>query len=631
MKHYLSLLALLVSTNVITSQEIHTLYSIPSEKMQEGLSVNNLQSINSSKLDYCPVPFENGIIFTSNRTENKVWYKKIFSKVYSNLLFTANSDKGKYTKPFNLPGDVNGKFNEGAASISVDGTTMFFTRNATKRNKKGLYDLNIYSAQLIDNRWQNVKELDLGASEFTNCHPAISKDGQSLYFASNRPGGFGGMDIYVTHQVEGEWQTPFNLGEAVNSEKTELFPQIGQEGEIYFSSDAADGIGQLDIYVCRLGSSGTLITKQNMGTPINSTEDDFSFVILPDNRNGYLTSNRKNGMGGDDIYSWEVTLPKETKLEGKQKEEEILTSIDIVNNNNELLGAAQLTIVEISYDLVDVPSLNQPFFISNNLDQSLIDMIGKRVVSVAGENEKPFYPINPERQYFIVADHADYKTTQQVVSGASLIQDESYALRLMPLSEDYLMLASNTPRINPENGPTAPVPNMVNSANFPAIAVTKEENTPVILMAAVPPTSDDEFMSKGGVILDTDKAEVKETAYFPLFKSIYHAFNKYILNSDTKDELSDVVSSLRREINTTVLIESHTDNRGNAEYNQTLSQQRANEVKTYLMKNGVESSRITAVGYGSSRPLIECFTEDDCSEETHQKNRRTEIILTRKE
>jgi len=631
MKHLLSLLILLISTTVLKSQEIHTLYSIPSEKIAEGLTVNNLSSINSSKLDYCPIPFGGGIIFTSNRTENLPWYKRMFSKVYSNLLFTAKAKTGKdkYTKPFSLPGEINGKFNEGAASISADGSKMFFTRNATKRNKKGLYDLNIYSAQLIDNKWQNVKEVDLGASEFTNCHPAISVDGQTLYFASNRPGGFGGMDIYATHLEAGKWQTPINLGAAVNSEKTELFPQIGLEGEIYFSSDVDNGVGQLDIWVSRIGASGTLMAKQNMGAPINSTEDDFSFIILPDSRTGYLTSNRKNGIGGDDIYSWEVTLPKEIENEVTPMEEEILTSIDIINNNNESLNAAQLTLVEISYDLVDVPSLNQPFFITNNLDQSLIDMIGERVVPVSGETPKALYPINPARQYFLVADHTNYKATQQVVSGASLIQDKSYALQLMPINEDYLVLASNTPRINSEDGPTSPNLNMLNPADLPTVAVATEENTPVILLAAVPPDSDEEFTEKGGVILETDKAEVAEKAYFPLFSSIYYAFNKYILNPQTKEELSDVVSTLRREISTTVLIESHTDSRGNAEYNNTLSQQRANEVKSYLMENGIASSRITSVGYGSSRPLVECFGENECSEEVHQKNRRTEIILTR--
>ena len=631
MKDFLPLLILFISTTVLNSQEIHTLYSLPLEKRTEGLTVNNLRTINSSKLDYCPVPFGEGIIFTSNRTENLPWYKRIISKAYSNLLFTANTGKNKYTKPFSLPGEVNGQFNEGAASISSDGKKMFFTRNATKRNKDGHYDLNIYSAELVDKKWKRVHELDLGASNYTNCHPAISSNGQTLYFASNRPGGFGGMDIYAAHFVKGEWQKPINLGAAVNSEKTELFPQVGQKGEIYFSSDVGDGLGQLDIWVSHIDSSGAMVEKQNMGAPINSPADDFSFVVLPNGHTGYLCSNRKNGMGGDDIYNWEVTLPIEIEQETMPVETQILTSIEIENNNNELLAAAQLTLVEISYDLVDVPSLNQPFFISNNLDQSLIDMIGKKIVPVPSETVKPFYSINPTRQYFLVADHEDYKTTQQVISGAALIENNSYALQLMPVNETYMTLAANTPRVNPVDGSASPNLNMVNPSTLPSTSITAEENTPVILVAAVPTSSDDEFTEDGGVILETDKAEIVEKSYFPLFSSIYHAFNKYILNRETKEELLDVVSILRREINTTVLIESHTDSRGDTEYNQTLSQQRADEVKSYLMHQGIEGTRITAVGFGSSRPLVECFTEEECDEETHQKNRRTEIILTRQE
>lgn len=626
MKHLFTLFIFVFSNLYLSSQEIHTLYSIPSEKLVEGLKINNLKTINSSKLDYCPIPFGDGIIFTSNRTENLPWYKRIFSKAYSNLLFTANTGGNKYTEPFSLPGEVNGKFNEGAASISTDGKTMYFTRNAVKKNKNGLYDLNIYSAELVEKKWQNVKEINLGAGDYTNCHPAISKDGQTLYFASNRPGGLGGMDLYASHLVEGEWQTPINLGPSVNSEKTELFPQIGQKGELYFSSDYGDGLGQLDIWVSRIDPSGKVMAKENMGVPINSSEDDFSFVVMPNGRSGYLTSNRKNGMGEDDIYSWEVTLPIEVEMEEPKIDENIFTSIDIKDHNNNLLSEAQLTLIEISYKLVDVPSLNQPFFISNNLDQSLIDMIGKKVLPIAGEATNMLYEINPSKEYFLVADHSNFKTTQLVVSGASLIQDKSYALQLTPMNEAYLALTNSTPRVNPIAGPVSPNVNTAIAADLPAEV---KEDTPVILVAAVPPASDEEFTSKGGVILETDKAEVTEKSYFPLFSSIYHAFNKYILNNDTKQELSDVVSTLRLEIKTTVLIESHTDNQGTAEYNKKLSQKRANEVKSYLIEQGIEPKRITAIGYGNERPLIECLEPEDCSEEIHQKNRRTEILLTR--
>jgi len=627
MKQLFPLLISTVFCFSLNSQEMHTLYSIPSEKLAEGLEVNNLDKINSSKLDYCPVPFGEGIIFTSNRSENLPWYKKLFTKSYSNLLFSANIGNHKYTKPLGLPGEVNGKFNEGAACISSDGTKMFFTRNATKKNKNGLYDLNIYSAELIDKKWQNVTELNLGASNYTNCHPVLSKDNHTLYFASNRPGGFGSMDIYESRLIEGKWSEPINVGASVNSEKTELFPQIGQEGELYFSSDASDGIGQLDIWVSRIGKSGTRMAKENMGTPINSSEDDFSFVVMPNSRSGYLTSNRKNGMGADDIYNWKITLPLE--IEEPPVPAEPLASINITDENNNLLSSAQLTLIEISYKLVDVPSLNQPFFISNNLDQSLIDMIGEKVYSITENNAKPVYKINPLKQYFLVADHPDFKTTQQVVSGAALLKENTYALQLMPTNDDYLALASNTPRVNQVNGPNSSEVNMMNSANLPTPTVTAEENTPVILVAAVPPTTDEEFTEKGGVILETDKAIVEEKSYIPLFSSIYHAFNKFVLNNETKEELSDVVSTLRKEIKTTVLIEAHTDTRGSKTYNLNLSQRRANQVKIYLIEQGIQPARITTIGYGSDRPLVECPETDPCSEEIHQKNRRTEIMLSR--
>ena len=580
-------------------------------------------------MDYCAIPFGEGIIFTSNRTENLPWYKRIFSKVYSNLLFTVNTGDGKFIKPFSLPGEINGEFNEGAACISNNGKKMFFTRNATKKNKEGLYDLNIYSAELIDHEWENIQEIDLGAKDYTNCHPVLSKDNQTLYFSSNRPGGFGGMDIYKTHLVEGEWITPINLGPSVNSKETELFPQIGFENELYFSSDAENGHGQLDIWVSKLGDTGARLPKQNMGAPINSPGDDFSFLVMQDGQSGYLTSNRKGGMGLDDIYSWEITLPIEIQIEEIPEEENIFTTIDITNQSNTVLSSAQLTLIEISYDLVDVPSLNQPFFITNNLDKSLIDMIGRKIEPITDKTENSVYKIDPARQYFLVADHPNYKTTQQVVAGKALIQNNSYALELSPINEDYLVLTNSTPRVNPVNGPYSENPNIINPADMPTSFPKIEEETPVVLIAAVPPVSDEEFTSKGGVILETDKAIVKEKNYIPLFSSIYHAFNKYILDRASKEELSDVVSKLRQEIKTTVLIEAHTDSRGNEAYNKKLSQKRAKEVKLFLVEQGIEAERITALGYGSARPLIECSEEmNECSEEIHRKNRRTEIILT---
>jgi len=628
MKHLILNSIFIIFSISLSGQEIHTLYSIPSQNIAEGLKVNNLRTINSNKLDYCAIPFGEGIIFTSNRTENLPWYKRIFSKTYSNLLFTANTGDEKFIKPFSLPGAVNGEFNEGAACISSDGKKMFFTRNATKKNQKGHFDLNIYSAEFIDRKWKNIKEIDLGAKEYTNCHPVLSKDNQTLYFASNRPGGFGGMDIYKTHLVEGEWITPINLGPSVNSKETELFPQIGLENELYFSSNVENGHGNLDIWVSKLGDTSERLPKQNMGTPINSPEDDFSFLVMQDGQSGYLTSNRKGGMGFDDIYRWKITLPIETQIEEISEEENIFTTIDITNQTNTVLSSAQLTLIEISYDLVDVPSLNQPFFITNNLDKSLIDMIGKKIEPIT-DNENSVYKIDPARQYFLVADHPNYKTTQQVVAGETLTQNNSYALELSPINQDYLVLSNSTPKINPVNGPFSENTNILNPADLPTSFPKIEEETPVVLIAAVPPVSDEEFASKGGVILETDKAVVEERSLTQHFNSIYHAFDKYTLDSESKEELSDLVSTLRKEIKATVLIEAHTDTRGSEEYNKNLSQKRAKAIKMFLVEQGIESDRITTIGYGSARPLIECSEEmNECSEEIHQKNRRTEIILT---
>jgi len=252
------------------------------------------------------------------------------------------------------------------------------------------------------------------------------------------------------------------------------------------------------------------------------------------------------------------------------------------------------------------------------------------------------YPIQANKTYLIIADHDNYITSQQVLEGHLLLENPSYAIQLNPTDEQYLALQDATVRINPMDAvepikSVEPVVGPVATAltlNEPPVQTAEETATqidePVVLIAAAPALSDEEFTSKGGIILETDKAETKLSTYIPIFSSVLYGFNKYILNKDSKEQLTDVVSLLRREISTDVIVESHTDNRGNAQYNQELSQKRANQVKQYLVEQGIPASRIEAIGYGSSRPLIDCPTPQDCTEEQHQKNRRTEFILDRK-
>jgi len=668
MKNVILILLLLLFSFPAFTQDFHTIYNLPVDKLEEGINIQNLSGINSAGLDYCPVPVKGGLIFTTDRKQKKSWWKRLFSKDYSNLMFAAQTAPGHFLAPINLPGEVNGKFNEGAATLSADGRTMIFTRNTNKKNKKGVYDLNLYSAEFIDGDWKNVVELDLGTSEFTNCHPSLSADGQTLYFASNRPGGYGGMDIYQTNKMDDCWQTPVNMGESINSKSHELFPQLGKRGELYFSSDAEGGLGKLDIWVSRVGTSGTRLPSTNMGFPINSSEDDCSFVVADAGKHGYLTSSRNNGLGGDDLFFWEITLRIEKEIEAPLNEVASLTRIEIKDQDDQLFEDAKLTVIELKAPIIDAPTLSEPFFITNELDSTLVDALGKKLEPQIPATDAFNLHIQSEKTYLVIADHSDYITSQQVLEGKFLLEDQTYAIQLKPNNQQHLALQKATIKVNPAVGPVAasgvdPVassgvnrvaapevnPVAVSGASPTAVSTSITMNDqpiptledpinqtidePVVLIAAVPPAaaSDEEFTSKGGIILETDKAAIKNTTtYIPIFSSLLYGFNKYILNNESKEQLTDVVSLLRREINTNVIVESHTDSRGNAQYNQELSQKRAQQAKQYLIEQGIPASRIEAIGYGASRPLVDCPTPKDCTEAQHQQNRRTEFILNKK-
>ncbi|MEM9822751.1 MAG: hypothetical protein AAF985_16850 [Bacteroidota bacterium] len=275
------------------------------------VDIGNLKVINSEDLDYSASLVGDGVIFTSTRSHHqqkeekkrKNWKKKLSTLFYAQL-----GEDGKLRRPSPLQGEVNDRHHEGSASFTKSGDKMYFNRNAAKKNKKGVVHLKIYSATKMEGMWTDVKELSLNGDNFSSCHPSISADGKRLYFASNRKGGFGGMDIYVSYFKRGQWGEPINLGPLINSSGNEVFPYIAEDGILYFSSDSQGGMGGLDIFRSKKlnDSDRSWKHKQNMGHPFNSKEDDFGFFVNKECSAGLFTSSRSGGKGRDDIYFWQL-------------------------------------------------------------------------------------------------------------------------------------------------------------------------------------------------------------------------------------------------------------------------------------------------------------------------------------
>ncbi|QLE02236.1 OmpA family protein [Galbibacter sp. BG1] len=270
---------------------------------------------NSKNSDFGAYQFGDILYFISSKKESGP-EKRIYSWNQQPFLdlYTLNlSDSIPIIEP--VPGAINTKFHEGPISISNDGQTLYFSRNnyfekTNEKDKKGINHLQIYKAQNIGGRWENIQPLPFNDKTYSTSHPALSSDGKTLYFASDKPGGYGKTDLYkVAVQENGSYGKPENLGPVINSEGEELFPFVNSEGTLFFSSDGHEGLGLLDIYATILNEQNEITDIVNLGEPINSKKDDFSFFMNKDGLSGYLASNRNNSATNDDIYGFETILP----------------------------------------------------------------------------------------------------------------------------------------------------------------------------------------------------------------------------------------------------------------------------------------------------------------------------------
>lgn len=211
-----------------------------------------------------------------------------------------------------LSGDVNTIRHEGPLVLTKDGQTMYFTRNNYlkrdgKKDEDGVNHLKIYKASLVDGIWTNIEELPFNNDHYSVGHPALSKDGQTLYFASEAPEGLGGSDLYKVSVKNGIFGTPENLGAKINTPGNEVFPFAAEDGRLYFSSDGHKGYGLLDVFVVDPERQENIY---NLGEPINTNLDDFSFTISSEDiSEGFVSSNRPGGKGGDDIYRLKIFAP----------------------------------------------------------------------------------------------------------------------------------------------------------------------------------------------------------------------------------------------------------------------------------------------------------------------------------
>lgn len=471
--------------------------------------INMGPGINTEFDEYLPVATadESELIFTRKINNNEDFYKSI--KV-----------DGKWQTATYLSANINTpQYNEGAQSISQDGRYLFFTGC---NRPDGLGRCDIYVAKKQGDDWG--KPYDLQPPVNTpgwESQPSISSDGRTLYFVSNRKGGYGGYDIWKSTVTDKGWSDPENLGPNINTAFDEQSPFIhADDSTLYFCSDGWPGMGGKDLFVSHLAKDGKWGKPVNVGYPINSSGDENGLTVTASGQYAFFASNKLNGAGGYDIYTFE--LPESDRPH-------LVTYVKGI-----VTDAKTHLPLEAAVEIIDL------------------------------EKNSPVY------QDYSGADKGDFLAT--------LTTGKNYGLNVS--KSGYLFY----------------------SANFSLVGLKAKE--PYNLSIELSPIEVGNKVVLNNIFFDT---------------------NKFDLKPDSKAELQKLLEFLSQNPSIRIEISGHTDNVGNVQANQVLSENRAKAVYNYLVAAGVPAQRMVYKGYGETQPIV-----SNTSEENRAKNRRTEFKIVAK-
>lgn len=506
-------------------------------KQPENLLVNNIgKKANSPQTEASPFPYNGELYFSSLKSKEIVtldgkegdWYAKIY---------TAKKEGEEFGDPTALGTQINREgWHQGNVSISIDGTTLFFTRVETEFN--GMSSSKIFFAPKTNEGWGAANEVTGVNGEYIAKHPCEGElfGEKVLFFVANMPGGQGGYDIYyATRKAEGVYGLPVNLGSVINTPGDEASP-FYKEGKLFFSSNGRPSLGGYDVFESQWNGSVWSAPKP-LPMGINTSLDDLFYSQSPDGFSGFLVSNRpgpnnlKSKTCCDDIYNWElerikVTLTANTYRFKRQKEKE-----------------------------------NQPL---PNCTLQIVDVTEKNPAKVDEKNNPAAndfsFSLQPDKSYILIATREGYQPDTLKINTVgvkkSTVVDKKITLRLK--KKEPVIVKRNEPiRLN----------------------------------------------------------------------SIYYDFNDDKILPDAEKDLQFLVDLMNKYPDMKIELSSHTDAQGKNEYNQKLSQRRAESAKRWMVAKGIVEDRITAVGYGEQFILNRCKDGVECTDEEHRYNRRTEFKI----
>lgn len=278
---------------------------------------------NSEADDHAVFPWAGGLVFTSDRSqgvrllkERSSWTGRDFLRLY----YTRPTSDSTWSVPESWSSRLNVmNANAGYAVLAPDSSGVYFTRNIQEPNERNLYTLQIYFARRTgEDKWGRPEPVSFANTSFNMMHPAISPDGNTLVFTSDRPGGSGGLDLWIVRRRGDSWGRSENMGPAINTEAHDAFPWFSADGRLFFASRGHPGFGGYDLFVSEPTTDGRWSAPVNLGRPLNSPLDDITFYLNPDGTSGYFSSTRDGG--DDDLYAWWIAQAPDSEVESTPEE-----------------------------------------------------------------------------------------------------------------------------------------------------------------------------------------------------------------------------------------------------------------------------------------------------------------------
>lgn len=575
-KIYLIFIALTVVGKGVHAQVVFPIDTAVCNQVQ----INLEHIINTPNSEYSPVYYGDNIGYVYSSSRGRQLDKAIEEPFYD-LGYAAKDTSGLLALSASFSKSINSLGHEGP--FAVYGSSIFFTRVVeTNVNGKAGYTRKIYWGDIADTEQY---PLPFSTDDVSVCHPTLSKDGLTMIFSADMDES-GHMDLYSSSYIGETWSDPVRLVGDVNTASHELFPNLYQDSILVYTSDRLGGYGSYDMYAS-VFRRGQWTTPQVLPAPFNSQWDDLGLIVRADGKKGYFTSNRPGGEGKDDIYNFKslksiIRSPKVMTIPVTYTVLDKLRFVPIAD------ASIQLTELALTQDKLNVEDYNvdlMPGTDGGELILKLSPKKGKELpLAKSDVNGEYIVNLSPTANYIVRASAPDYETTTFLYSSSTYGPALDIILEPKPP-------AVETPATTKPTVAEAP------------LVVREEVATPIF----IPKT-------KGETVI---------------FDNLYYEYNSATIQKGAAAELDALADAMLLNANMEVLLGSHTDSRGDANYNLLLSEERALAAKLYLSERGINPARIVTRGLGESEIRNHCTNGTSCTEEEHGYNRRTEVKILR--